>query len=304
MANDVNKITRDQLAKFLPDNDTIRRFEALFQTAGTTTPANIDIVFVRLDEVTIATATAAADAVVANDLINRVSQALDLLALAPPPEPYVNEGNLAPPVSVGTLGEQQADHAVITGGSANGMSLGIVVPAAASVTTLAASSLVDLSAAGAGQVKFPATQNPSADANTLDDYEKGTWTPTLSFATPGDLAVAYNIREGFYTKIGRLVTLSYTIVTSSFAYTTASGGALIDGVPFLLGAPTRAGEAIYVFQGITKAAYSQFSVSLLPAATSLQVIASGSGQVPDNVTTLNMLTGSSVILSGSLSYIV
>jgi len=30
-----------------------------------------------------------------------------------------------------------------------------------------------------GQIKFPATQNSSADANTLDDYEEGTWTPTL-----------------------------------------------------------------------------------------------------------------------------
>ena len=28
-------------------------------------------------------------------------------------------------------------------------------------------------------IAFPATQNASSDANTLDDYEEGTWTPTL-----------------------------------------------------------------------------------------------------------------------------
>ena len=32
-----------------------------------------------------------------------------------------------------------------------------------------------------GQLAFPATQNPRPNANTLDDYEEGTWTPALSF---------------------------------------------------------------------------------------------------------------------------
>lgn len=30
-----------------------------------------------------------------------------------------------------------------------------------------------------GQIVFPATQNASSNANTLDDYEEGTWTPTV-----------------------------------------------------------------------------------------------------------------------------
>ena len=32
-------------------------------------------------------------------------------------------------------------------------------------------------------ITFPATQIPSADGNTLDDYEEGTWTPTISSGT-------------------------------------------------------------------------------------------------------------------------
>src|ERR1035437_2045665 len=36
---------------------------------------------------------------------------------------------------------------------------------------------LDLTGASAGQIKFPASQNASSDANTLDDYEEGTWTP-------------------------------------------------------------------------------------------------------------------------------
>ena len=50
-------------------------------------------------------------------------------------------------------------------------------------------------------VTFPATQTPSADANTLDDYEEGTWTPSV-----GGTAT-YTTQTGVYTKIGRQVTI-------------------------------------------------------------------------------------------------
>ncbi len=62
--------------------------------------------------------------------------------------------------------------------------------------------LLDLSDAAAGQIQFPAAQNPSADAHTLDDYEEGTWTPNL-----GGTAT-YNFQAGEYIKIGRLCHIS------------------------------------------------------------------------------------------------
>jgi hypothetical protein len=72
-----------------------------------------------------------------------------------------------------------------------------------------------------GQIAFPATQNASADANTLDDYEEGTWTPTYN---SGTLAGA----TGTYTKIGRVVTASFQVQW------TQSGTTLgrISGLPF------------------------------------------------------------------------
>ena len=54
MAETIAPITRDQLARFLPDNDTIRRFEKLFQIAGNTTPINIEIIFRLIEELSIA----------------------------------------------------------------------------------------------------------------------------------------------------------------------------------------------------------------------------------------------------------
>ena len=68
----------------------------------------------------------------------------------------------------------------------------------------------------AGQLAFPATQNPSANANTLDDYEEGTWTPTANLVT----VVGTPTYSGTYTKIGRLVTcVIHASSTGSIAYT-------------------------------------------------------------------------------------
>lgn len=83
-----------------------------------------------------------------------------------------------------------------------------------------------------GQVKFPGTQVPSSDVNTLDDYEEGTWTPTLTFATAGNLNVVYSIRTGVYTKVGELVNCSCRVATSTFTHTTAAGDCRITGLPF------------------------------------------------------------------------
>ena len=48
-------------------------------------------------------------------------------------------------------------------------------------------------------IAFPATQSASSDANTLDDYEEGTWTPSV-----GGTAT-YTAQQATYTKIGRVV---------------------------------------------------------------------------------------------------
>ena len=89
-----------------------------------------------------------------------------------------------------------------------------------------------------GQIKFPATQVPSADANTLDDYEKGTFTPTVSFATTTG-TITYTVRQGRYIKVGSLVTIFYKIL---FSQTGSSGFIKLGGFPFVvLGDPSASG---------------------------------------------------------------
>jgi hypothetical protein len=82
-----------------------------------------------------------------------------------------------------------------------------------------------------GGIQFPATQVAIADANNLDDYEEGTWTPTATFSG-GNGDLSYTVQAGSYVKVGRLVTcMGYLL----FSETTASGNLTIGGLPFTAG---------------------------------------------------------------------
>jgi hypothetical protein len=77
-------------------------------------------------------------------------------------------------------------------------------------------------------IKFPASQSASGDANTLDDYEEGSWTPTDTSGA----SLTFSTANGTYTKIGRVVTIRAKIIYPS----TASGvSAAIGGLPFVVG---------------------------------------------------------------------
>ncbi|CDO34429.1 hypothetical protein [Novosphingobium sp. KN65.2] len=70
-----------------------------------------------------------------------------------------------------------------------------------SFTTAIGVGAATASASGSG-ISFPATQDASTDPNTMDDYEEGTWTPTVT-AGSGTLTTVSG--SGYYTKIGRHV---------------------------------------------------------------------------------------------------
>lgn len=80
-----------------------------------------------------------------------------------------------------------------------------------------------------GQIKFPATQNASADANTLDDYEEGSWTPGLSAGTSGTITLA-GTSVARYTKIGNSVNVRGNLVVS--AISAPVGTLSVTGGPF------------------------------------------------------------------------
>ena len=66
-------------------------------------------------------------------------------------------------------------------------------------------------------------------ANTLDDYEEGTWTPTWGVAS-GTIGTWDNLNTGRYTKVGRLVHIQGYISYGSNS--SASGVVSVHGLPF------------------------------------------------------------------------
>jgi len=77
-------------------------------------------------------------------------------------------------------------------------------------------------------VTFPAVQVASSNANCLDDYEEGTFTPTIIGTAPAGTAT-YSGQNGRYTKVGNIVQFSVDI-----GYSAGSGGGNLQvaGLPF------------------------------------------------------------------------
>jgi hypothetical protein len=131
------------------------------------------------------------------------------------------------------------------------------------------------SGSGAG-ITFPATQSASSDANTLDDYEEGTWTPTVT-ASAGSITTVST--GGQYRKIGSLVVLQ-------FQYTISNNGTGINAInvsnlPFAGAVNTSAGAIREIaVAGVTGSCYLSSTTNLLlvtynngyPGGTSWSVV--------------------------------
>jgi len=78
-------------------------------------------------------------------------------------------------------------------------------------------------------ITFPASQSACSDVNTLDDYEEGTFTPTITGATTAG-TTTYTDQIGLYTKIGRQVSVNIDVRASA---ATGTGFILIGGLPFV-----------------------------------------------------------------------
>lgn len=111
-------------------------------------------------------------------------------------------------------------------------------------------------------------------ANALDDYEEGTWTPTL-LGDGSNPTVTYVKQEGYYTKIGNSISLFCRLQTS--ARSGGTGTALIGGLPYAHNA-ARAGGGVGYHSGITFASGKmQLGFSGDAGASTIRYVQSGPG---------------------------
>lgn len=97
-----------------------------------------------------------------------------------------------------------------------------------SFTTTIGVGAATASASGAG-ISFPATQSASSDANTLDDYEEGTWTPTITFGG-NSAGQTFSSSGATYVKVGQMVLVQMNVFFSNKGSST--GNANVTGLPF------------------------------------------------------------------------
>lgn len=134
------------------------------------------------------------------------------------------------------------------------------------------------------------------------DFEEGTWTPNLTFATPGDLSVVYAQRQGEYTRTDNEVIVRFSIVATP-TFTTAAGLMQLTGLPFANNSIMSPNVANPIrFSGINKATFSTVHVTIAVSSTILGVRASGMGVAAAAVQAADCTSGAAVTLNGQISY--
>ena len=155
--------------------------------------------------------------------------------------------------------------------------VGATTPTTVVATTVKASTTMGVGAAtpaasGAG-ITFPASQSASTDANTLDDYEEGTWTPSV-VASGGGSPTQTN--SGAYTKIGRTVSLWCRINLSAHS---GSGNMNISGLPFSANGSVFYGGTLNYASGLTIPANTVLCPTVYTTNLNLYTLSTTSGSL-------------------------
>lgn len=132
-----------------------------------------------------------------------------------------------------------------------------------------------------GNIKFPATQSASADANTLDDYEENTFTPTLS-ATGATFN--YGIQAGVCTKIGNQVFFGITIQLAASGNTLTANPVTITGLPFTSNSTSPSSG--FVLWSASTTSYIQVTWRILGSSSSVTLYGSTAAST-GNITAVN-----------------
>ena len=160
--------------------------------------------------------------------------------------------------------------------------------------TLSTGNLV-IGTSGKG-IDFSATSG-TGTSELLDDYEEGTWTPSLTASTSGTITLSLPTDSMRYTKVGRLVNISGGITVSSVS--SPVGDLRLTGLPFSIGFNSAGSISLYNFLNISvSTAYQVLLDAGLPTTIVIRGYLNG-----DQVNTVanNITTNSAFYLSASYS---
>lgn len=129
-----------------------------------------------------------------------------------------------------------------------------------------------------GQIAFPAVQNASTNANTLDDYEEGTFTPVIG-GSGGTSGQTYLNQGGYYIKIGQLVwILAYCVLSAKGTITT---NVEIQGLPFTSNTATLNYQSVSVAYSSLATNWVNIMGVIVPNSTVMSIVGA-TGAAPNN----------------------
>lgn len=144
-----------------------------------------------------------------------------------------------------------------------------------------------------------------ADMAGFSGQQVGVWTPALTFATPGNLAVTYSNQQGRYRRIGNRCLVHAIIDTSAFTHTTASGEFRIAGLPFTAASITNfqwTGAGEFGNSITLPAGYTQTNINITAGSNFARYVMSGSGVARAAITHTTVVTGLTVSIRFAAEY--
>lgn len=147
-----------------------------------------------------------------------------------------------------------------------------------------------------GQIKFPATQIPSADANTLDDYKENTFTAVVADAPSGGNTASIGSQDSFYTKIGNLATVHLELVNINTSGMTAGNSIFIRNLPFTSAGSTPQGQPGTLM--LSQITFSGHPVALVgQSVTYFRMFESNSGSGQSVINVSDLTSGTADIIA-------
>ena len=125
-------------------------------------------------------------------------------------------------------------------------------------------------------IDFSATSG-TGTSELFDDYEEGTWTPTDNSGAGLTLSAS-----GFYTKIGRQVTLTFSI---TYPVNSAASAAVIGNLPFAVGDGNLQSGGYTTFKTYTS------DIRLFSAGTNLEIYNGSASQVLNSALSAHNIRG-------------
>jgi hypothetical protein len=142
-----------------------------------------------------------------------------------------------------------------------------------------------------------------AGTDVLAIYDEGTWTPAVTYTTPGTSSTSYSTQTGTYTRIGNRVFLEFALVFTP-TLGTATGDFRITGIPFTAAnANVGAGMKQVGARFSMPAGYTQYGV-VLASTTQIGLHVFGSASASGAIGPANMTDAQIHTLAASLCYAV